>query len=277
MDDSQAALAAEFVQVCKTAGITLDFQPRTLPFVDKYLTGSRAEAQAKVPSIGAYVGEVIRRETGGVWYEHEGNPALDCGEHQIDPLAFINLMIEKGNAQFGDVKIAGTKQYCEWVCRMQRQWLDGTLLGSYESMAALRTSMTPDAKLAGVIVAQAQGAVKTAKLKWQESLDFTQDSLEGVERILGKIHNAGLYGSGSAKPSEEELAVLSKMWGTYIGEVIRRHYGGQWSQGEDGTLSLSIGEAKGVFPIAKARKRVVDGAGDNIRYYFSSMVKLIQG
>ena len=277
MDDSQAALAAEFVQVCKTAGINLDFQPRTLPFVDKYLTASRQEAQQRVQSIAAYVGEVIRRETGGVWYEHEGNPALDCGEHQIDPLAVVNLLIEKGHAQFGDVKITGAKQYCEWVSRMQRQWLDGSLLGTFENMAALRTSMTPDAKLAGVVVAQAQSAVKTAKLKWQESLDFTQDSLEGVERILGKIHNAGLYGSGSAKPSEEELAVLSKMWGIYIGEVIRRHYGGQWSQAEDGTLSLSIGEAKGVYPIAKARKRMVDGATDNIRYYFSSMTKLIQG
>jgi len=94
MDDSQAALAAEFVQVCKTAGINLDFQPRTLPFVDKYLTASRPEAQQQVNAIAAYVGEVIRRETGGLWYEHEGNAALDCGEHQIDPLAFINLLIE---------------------------------------------------------------------------------------------------------------------------------------------------------------------------------------
>lgn len=277
MDDSQAALAAEFVQVCKTAGLNLDFQPRTLPLVDKYLTASRQEAQQRVQSIAAYVGEVIKRETGGVWYEHEGNPALDCGEHQIDPLAFVNLLIEKGHAQFGDVKITGTKQYCEWVCRMQRQWLDAALLGTFENMAALRTSMTPDAKLAGVLVAQAQSAVKTGKLKWQESLDFTQDSLEAIERLLGKIYNASKYGSGGGALSEDELAVASKMWGVYIGEVIRRHYGGQWSQAEDGTLSLSIGEAKGVFPIAKARKRMVDGAGDNIRYYFSSMVKLIQG
>ena len=276
MDDSQAALAAEFVQVCKTAGINLDYHPRTLPLVDKYLTASRPEAQQQVNAIAAYAGEVIRRETGGQWYEHEGNAALDCGEHQVDPLAFISLLIEKAHAQFGPVKITGTKQYCEWVCRMQRQWLDQALLGTYESMAALRTSMTPDAKLAGTLVAQAQSAVHTAKLKWQESLEFTQDSLEAIERILGKIHNAGRYGSGSAAPSEEQLATASRMWGIYIGEVIRRHYGGQWSQGENGALSLLIGEAK-ADPIGKARKRMVDGAGENIRYYFSSMLKLLQG
>jgi hypothetical protein len=276
MDDSMAALAAEFIQVCKGAALNLDFQPRTLPLVDKYLAGSRSEAQLQAKSIAAYVGEVIRRETGGLWYEHEGNPALDVGEHQIDPVAFVTLLLDKGSAQFGDVKISGTKHYCDWVCRLQRQWLDGALLGTYDSMAALRTSMTPDAKLAGVLVAQSQSAVHAARLKWNETLDFTQDSLEAVERILGKIHNAGRYGSGSAAPSEEELDASSKMWGIYIGEVIRRHYGGQWSQGEDGTLSLLIGEAK-AYPIAKARKRIVDGASDNIRYYFSSMLKLLQG
>lgn len=271
-----AALAAEFVQVCKGAAVNLDFQPRTLPLVDKYLAASRLDAERHAKAVAAYVGEVIRRETGGLWYEHEGNPALDVGEHQIDPQAFVTLLLERGHAQFGEVKISGTKQYCEWVCRLQRQWLDHSLLGTYESMAALRTSMTPDAKLAGVLVAQSQSAVHSAKLKWNEALDFTQDSLEAVERILGKIHNAGRYGSGSSTPSEEELTAASKMWGTYIGEVIRRHYGGQWAQGEDGTLALLIGEAK-ADPIAKARKRIVDGASDNIRYYFSSMLKLLQG
>jgi hypothetical protein len=271
-----AALAEEFVQVCKAAAVNLDFQPRTLPLVDKYLAASRPEAQQRAKAVAAYVGEVIRRETGGFWYEHEGNPALDVGEHQIDPVAFVALLLDKRSAQFGDVRIAGTKQYCEWVCRLQRQWLDGALLGTYESMAALRTSMTPDAKLAGALVAQSQSAVHAARLKWNESLDFTGDSLEAVERILGKIHNAGRYGSGGAAPSEEELVAASKMWGTYIGEVIRRHYGGQWSQSEDGGLALLIGEAT-AYPVAKARKRIVDGASDNIRYYFSSMLKLLQG
>ena len=271
-----AALAEEFVQVCKAAAVNLDFQPRTLPLVDKYLAASRPEAQQRAKAVAAYVGEVIRRETGGLWYEHEGNPALDVGEHQIDPVAFVALLLDKGSAQFGDVRISGTKQYCEWVCRLQRQWLDRALLGTYESMAALRTSMTPDAKLAGVLVAQSQSAVHAARLKWNESLDFTADSLEAVERILGKIHNAGRYGSGGAAPSEEELVASSKMWGTYIGEVIRRHYGGQWSPSEDGSLALLIGEAR-AYPIAKARKRMVDGASDNIRYYFSSMLKLLQG
>jgi hypothetical protein len=286
-----AALAAEFVQTCKAAGINLDFQMRTLPFVDKFLTGARLETQqlasAKAPEgpalvarnanwIGAYLGEVIRRETGGLWYEHEGSAALDVGEQQVDPVATVVQLFESGRAEFGDVKIDTTKQYCEWICRMQRQWLDGTVLGSYESMAALRTSMTPDAKLAGILLAQSQLAVQNARIKWAESLDFTADSLDAVERMLGKMHNLARHAAPGTGPSEEQIASAATLWGVYIGEVIRRHYGGQWSMGDNSVLSLAVGEAE-IFPIAKARKRIVDGSSDNIRYYFAAMNKVLQG
>ena len=291
MAGQMPVLAAEFAQACKDTGINLDFLPRTLPLVDKVLAGRRTELQqltakqdpqaaelkAKyAASITGYLGEVIRKETGGSWYDFDGRPMLNVGEYQADPLPIVMALLQSGLAREGDVAIPSTKAYCEMIGRMQRVWLEGTVLGTYDSMAALRTSMTPDAKLAGTLVAQAQSAVHSAKLKWQESLDFTQDSLEAIERILGKIHNAGRYGSGSATPSAAELATASRMWGIYIGEVIRRHYGGQWSQDENGALSLLIGEAR-ADPIGKARKRMVDGAGENIRYYFSSMLKLLQG
>src|SRR5262245_58147237 len=121
LDAYAAGLAAEFVQNRKNAGVNLDFQLRTLPFVDKFLTGDRPQAQQLTKEIAAYLGEVIRKETGGNWYEHEGNPALDIGEHQVDPFAAVELLLEKGRAQFGDVKIESTKQYAAWVCRLYRQ------------------------------------------------------------------------------------------------------------------------------------------------------------
>ena len=45
LDEYMPALAAEFVQTCKDAGINLDFQPRTLPLVDKFLAGARRSAK----------------------------------------------------------------------------------------------------------------------------------------------------------------------------------------------------------------------------------------
>ncbi len=290
-DQQMPALAAEFVQTCKAAGINLDSQLRTLPFVDMYLAGVRLEAQQLAAGnederaaliiknanwIGAYLGEVIRRETGGLWYEHEGSPALDVGEQQVDPVATVRELFEQGRADFGDVKIETTKQYCEWVCRMQKQWIERTVLGTYESMAALRTSMAPDAKLAGLLLAQSQLAVQNARIKWAESLDFTADSLDAVERMLGKMHNLAKFAAPGAGPSEEQISAAATLWGVYIGEVIRRHYGGQWSMGDDSVLALAVGETQ-AFPIAKARKRIVDGPTENVRYYFSSINKLLQG
>ena len=290
-DQHMPALAAEFVQTCKAAGINLDFQLRTLPFVDKYLAGVRLEAQQltaakdaetqalitkNASAIGAYLGEVIRRETGGLWYEHEGSPALDVGEQQVDPVATVMQLFDNSRADFGDVKIETTKQYCEWVCRMQRQWLDETVLGNYESMAALRTSMTPDAKLAGLLLAQSQLAVQNARIKWAESLDFTADSLDAIERMLGKMHNLAKYAAPGAGPTEDHISSAATLWGIYIGEVIRRHYGGQWAMSEDGALSLAVGESQ-VHPIAKARNRIANGPTENIRYYFAAIAKVLQG
>src|SRR5687768_10962647 len=76
--ESMPAQANEFVQACKAKGVSLDYQLRTLPLVDKFISGVRAEVEqltikkdpqaaelvAKhVGPVTAYLGEVIRRET----------------------------------------------------------------------------------------------------------------------------------------------------------------------------------------------------------------------
>ena len=284
--DAMPAQAHEFVEACKGKGIALDYQPRTLPLVDKLLRGINAEVQQlkakKDPSaaelvakhvgpVTAYLGEVIRRETGGSWYDFDGRPMLETGDHQADPRPIVEGLLENGRATEGDVSVESVKAYCDMVCRMQRVWLDGTVLGTYESMAVLRTSITADARLAGTIVAQSQAAVKTGKLKFDESLDFSADSLDAVERIMSKLHKQAKEAPDDQKLTEEQIAELSKLWGIYVGEVIRRYYGGQWSI-VDGAPDLALG-GKNASPLAKVRKRIVDGPMDNLKYYFQSIMK----
>lgn len=280
------AQANEFVQACKAKGINLDYQLRTLPLVDKFLKGITAEVQQlkmkKDPAaadlvthhagpVTAYLGEVIRRETGGSWYDFDGRPMLETGEHQADPRPIVESLIETGRASEGDVTVDSLKAYCDMVCRMQRVWLEGTLLGTYESMTALRTAITPDARLAGTIVAQSQAAVKTGKLTFDEALDFSSESLEGVERIMNKLHKQAKDGPAEHKLTEPQIAALSTMWGIYVGEVIRRYYGGQWAL-VDGVPDLALG-GKQSSPLAKVRKRIVDGPMENLKYYFQSIMK----
>ena len=286
LNESMPAQANEFVLACKAKGINLDYQLRTLPFVDKFLKGITADVQQlkarKDPAaaelvarhsgpLTAYLGEVIRRETGGSWYDFDGRPMIETGEHQADPQPIVEGLLEHGSATEGDVGVDSLKAYCDMICRMQRVWLDGTVLGTYESMAALRTSITPDAKLAGTIVAQSQAAVRAGKLTYGESLDFGSESLEGVERIMSKLHKQYKEGPPDQKLSEEQITELSKLWGIYVGEVIRRSYGGQWSL-IDGVPDVTLG-GKPASPLAKVRKRLVDGPMDNLKYYFQSIMK----
>jgi hypothetical protein len=279
-NDHMSGLAQEFVQHCKAGGIALDYKPRTLPLVDKVIGAARSHAPGSEEHtkhanwITAYVGEVIRQETGGRWYEQNGTWVVDVGDHQTSPGEAVTALIEGGHASEGDVTLATTKAYCELVFKRQRIWLEGTLLGPYESMAALRTSMTADAKLAGWLVAQAQTAVQTGKVTWKESLDFSSDSLDGVERIMSALHNRLKFPKPGEQLTDEELTTAVRVWGIYVGEVIRRHYGGQWVTGADGLVELAIG-GKSAQPLAKVRKRITDGSGDNLRYYFSSITKLI--
>lgn len=269
VSEQMRALAQEFAEACRANGIALDFLPRTLPLVDRLIKTDPASTSPK--AITAYLGEVIARETGAFWYDFDGLPFLNVGDYQADPLTTVTALFERGKAQEGDVSIDSTKAYCEMICRMQRVWLDGTLLATYESMSALRTSMTPDARLAGWLVGQSQLAVKTAKMQWQESLDFTADSLDAVERILADIHSR----SQKTPLAEPALDEASKTWGAYLGEVIRRRYGGQWSTSPDGILQVDL-SGTSPQPIVKVRKRIVDGASENIRVYFFAIPKAMR-
>jgi len=269
VSEQMPALAGDFARACKANGIALDFLPRTLPLVDRLMKTAAASTSPK--AITAYVGEVIVRETGAFWYEFDGRPFLNVGDYQADPLTAITALFEGAIAHEGDVAIESTKAYCEMICRMQRLWLDGTVLGTYDSMSALRTSMTTDARLAGWLVRQSQLAVKTAKMQWQESLDLSADSLDAVERILSAIHSH----SQQTPLTEQALGEASEIWGAYFGEVIRRRYGGQWSTSADGTLQVDL-SGTSPQPIAKVRKRIVDGASDNIRVYFFAIPKAMR-
>lgn len=286
--EAMPARAHEFVEACKAKGLSLDYQPRTLPLVDKFLKGISAEVQQlkakKDPSsadlvakhagpVTAYLGEVIRRETGGSWYDFDGRPMLETGEHQADPQPIVEGILEHGRATEGDVSVDSLKAYCDMVCRMQRVWLDGTVLGTYDSMATLRTSITSDARLAGTIVAQSQTAVKTAKLTFGETLDFGSESLEAVERIMGKLHKQASEAPPDQKLTEEQITELSKLWGIYVGEVIRRYYGGTWAI-VDGVPDLALG-GRQAAPLAKVRKRIIDGPMENLKYYFTSIMKVL--
>ncbi len=81
--DEVRELAAACVRfVTARYGVPIDFEPETLSLVDQYVADSRAEVTVRPEAIdvlqgtlGAYLGEVMRRHFGGTWFclgEHSG-------------------------------------------------------------------------------------------------------------------------------------------------------------------------------------------------------------
>ena len=86
------------------------------------------------------------------------------------------------------------------------------------------------------------------------------------------MHN--LKNKPDSRITDEQVETLSRTMGVVIGEIVRRHYGGQWRAGEDGAFEIPY-PGTTIHPIARARKRIVDGPAENVKMYFSSMRKVI--
>src|SRR5260370_18559186 len=65
---------------------------------------------------------------------------------------------------------------------------------------------------------------------------------------------------------------MCKMWGSYLGEVVRRRFGGEWSvetyPGKQfATLTLSVGANK-LFPTMKIHRRLTQGEDDSVWSFY---------
>jgi hypothetical protein len=120
--------------------------------------------------------------------------------------------------------------------------------------------------------AYAEKAVQKAR-EFNTQLDYTENSLMEVEVILSQLAR----GSTVAQISAEDVGEMCKMWGSYLGEVVRRRFGGEWSvetyPGKQfATLTLSVGANK-LFPTMKIHRRLTQGEEDSV-WSFYKMVKV---
>jgi hypothetical protein len=132
-----------------------------------------------------------------------------------------------------------------------------------------------------MMAAYALDAVEHARTAFQRELDFSGDSVRHVEEILSAMHDAmprgflsRLFGRG---PSQEDVWSFSKIYGGYIGEVLRRAGGGEWFLDEEilpGQRSLALRKGdRRLWPPFKVGKRLTNGAEDNVWHYFQVVAK----
>lgn len=119
-----------------------------------------------------------------------------------------------------------------------------------------------------IMMAYAEDAVDFAFSKFGVSLDYANDSIRDVESIAEKLFQTrpkGFLGKLLRRgPSDDEVQMVCKMLGGYIGEIYRRSKGGDWAINDElQALGINHGESW-VFPPSKVYKRLTNGTEDNL-------------
>jgi hypothetical protein len=126
--------------------------------------------------------------------------------------------------------------------------------------------MTPREKLAGttfdsldaMMQAYAAEAVRVAATEYNRKLDYSVDSIEPLETILDTLPPV----------PEGDLEWLTKLWGSYLGEVFRRRYSAEWTMsvypGEQFAVpTLEISGSR-IYPLLKVQRRLTLGAAEGL-------------
>jgi hypothetical protein len=129
----------------------------------------------------------------------------------------------------------------------------------------LEASTFPD--LDTMMEAYAAAAVKIADELYRQHLDYTADSLVAFEAVLAELNE---------KP-ELDYDYEVKLWGGYLGEVLRRRYNGRWEMTPypGGAAAVPAVEIRGsrLFPMMKVYRRITMGDVESIAAFFDMVTE----
>lgn len=108
----------------------------------------------------------------------------------------------------------------------------------------------------------ARAAAEWAREGFNHKLDFTSDSIDELDEILVLV----------GESPELDIDFEVRLWGSYLGEVLRRRYAGSWemTQYRGGVLAVPAIDVRGsrLFPLMKVYRRLTDGDEDDLRAFY---------
>lgn len=292
VDDMKGFARAAVADALEHLNLEFDYTSAGLPALDAMVellrkhAGGDPVARKRVLDmaalkLGAYLGEVLRRERGGVWIKDEpglppGMPVLTLGKVHALPIAAMRGFLDSSTIDVGGVAVVRPSEYFHETAKRQRAWIDEVLMGG-KAREVVAREISDDPGLAETVLGYAETALLTAATKWELYLDFSEKSLDGVEEVLGHLHES--MASAARKPTEDQLRSAALAWGVYVGEVFRRNLGGRWVNTamppQGNVLRLEIGQAQ-LFPARKVEKRLIEGPGEAIPFYFKAARRFIE-
>ncbi len=136
-------------------------------------------------------------------------------------------------------------------------------------LAVTLNSVEAHESVTAMVEAYAAQAVTLAR-KFKSALDFSENSVMELETILEALAQQ------TPEHSADSVSEACKTWGSYLVEVVRRHFGGEWTietyPGKQfATLTLNVNGSK-LFPTMKVHRRLTEGNAENV-WLFYKMVK----
>ena len=121
--------------------------------------------------------------------------------------------------------------------------------------------------LGAMMEGYAQAAVETAKTEYRQTLDYSAESLTAHAEIIVILSDT----------PEIDLDFESRLWGSYLGEIIRLRYAGSWemTQYPGGQLAVPAVEVRGsrLFPLMKIYRRLTIGEEEDLPTFYSMITE----
>ncbi len=113
----------------------------------------------------------------------------------------------------------------------------------------------------------AQAAVELARTDFKQRLDFSSESIDALDDILVLV----------SESPELDLDFEVRLWGSYLGEVLRRRYAGGWEMTPypGGAVAVPAVDVRGsrLFPLMKVYRRLTAGEEEDLRAFYSMVTE----
>jgi hypothetical protein len=113
----------------------------------------------------------------------------------------------------------------------------------------------------------ARAAATLAREEFRQSLDFTPESIDALDEILVLI----------GESPELDLDFEARLWGSYLGEVLRRRYAGSWemTQYPGGVAAVPAVDVRGsrLFPMMKVYRRLTIGDEEDLSSFYAMVTE----
>ena len=129
----------------------------------------------------------------------------------------------------------------------------------------LESAVFPD--LGSMMEGYARAATELGASEFHHKLDFTSESIDALDEILVVV----------GESPELELEFEVRLWGSYLGEVLRRRYAGTWemTQYPGGMVAVPAIEVRAsrLFPLMKVYRRLTVGDEEDLRAFYSMVTE----